>query len=116
MRVALVVVAFCALLRLAAGELVLLVLGRFAFARLVADFLVALRFETADRLPRVKRFASPRLLAAPLEAGFFLLGPRLEVLDFFRSPVRTPTNEPTALFATSTTAFTFALAASPMAS
>jgi hypothetical protein len=104
-------------LRIAAAERVLLVLDRFAFPRLLADFLVALRpLAAAERLPRVERFALPRLLTVPLEAGFFLRGPRLEVLDFFRSPVRTPTNESTALFATSTAAFTFALAASPMAS
>ena len=104
-------------LRVAVAEPVLLVLGRFAFVRLVADFLVALRLEAAaDRLPPAERFVLPRLLAAPLEAAFFLLVPRRVVLDFFRSPVRAPTNEPTALFATSTAAFTFALAASPMAS
>jgi hypothetical protein len=91
--------------------------GRFVFARLVGDFLVALRLEAAaDRLPPAERFVLPRLLAAPLEAAFFLLVPRRVVLDFFRSPVRAPTNELTALFATSTAAFTFALAASPMAS
>ena len=104
-------------LRVAAAERVFLVLGRFSFARLVADFLVALRLETAaDRLPPAERFALPRLLAAPLEAAFFLLAPRRVVLDFFRLPVRAPTNEPIALFATSTAAFTFALAASPIAS
>ena len=99
-------------LRVAAAERVFLVLGRFSFARLVADFLVALRLETADCLPLAARFALPCLLAAPLEAAFFLLAPRRVVLDFFRSPVRAMT----ALFATSTAAFTFALAASPMAS
>jgi len=104
-------------LRVAAAERVFLVLGRFSFARLVANFLVALRLETAaDRLPPAERFALPRLLAAPLEAAFFLLAPRRVVLDFFRLPVRAPTNEPIALFATSTAAFTFALAASPIAS
>ena len=103
-------------LRVAAADLVFLVLGRFAFAGLVADFLVALRPVAADRLPAVERFALPRLVAVPLEVAFFLLEPRLVVRDFFRSPVRAPTNEPTALFATSTAAFTFALAASPMAS
>ena len=104
-------------LRVAAAERVFLVLGRFSFARLVADFLVALRLETAaDRLPPAERFALPRLLAAPLEAAFFLLAPRRVVLDFFRLPVRAPMNEPIALFATSTAAFTFALAASPIAS
>jgi hypothetical protein len=55
------------------------------------------------------------LLAAPLEVVFFLLALR-RVVDFFRSPVKTSTNELTALFATSTAAFTFALAASPIAS
>jgi hypothetical protein len=102
-------------LRVAAAEPVLLVLGRFAFPRLVADFLVRLE-AAADRLPPAERLALPRLLAAPLEAAFFLLAPRRVVLDFFRSPVRAPTNELTALFPTSTAAFTFALAASPMAS
>ena len=53
-------------LRVAAAERVFLVLGRFSFARLVADFLVALRLETAaDRLPPAERFALPRLLAPP---------------------------------------------------
>jgi hypothetical protein len=92
------------------------VLDRFTFARLVADFLVALRPLAADLLPPAERFVLPRLLAAPLEAAFFLLAPRRVVLDFFRSPVRAPTNELTALFPTSTAAFTFALAALPMAS
>jgi hypothetical protein len=103
-------------LRVAAAEPVLLVLGRFAFALLVADFLVALRLEAAaDRLPPAERFPLPRLLAR-LELALFLVEPLFVLRGFFRSLVRAPMNEPTALFATSTAAFTFALAASPMAS
>ena len=61
-------------LRVAAAERVLLVLGRFAFARLVADFLVALRLEpAADRLLVAERFVLRRLLAAPLDVAFFLV-------------------------------------------
>jgi len=61
-------------LRVAAAEPVLLVLGRFAFARLVADRLVALRLEAAaDRLPPAERFVLPRLLAASLDVAFFLV-------------------------------------------
>ena len=114
MRVVLVLEVFRVDLRVEAANLVLLVLDRFAF---LADFLVALRLEAAaDRLPPAERFVLPRVQAARLEATFFLLAPRRVVLDFFRSPVRAPTNELTALFPTSTAAFTFALAASPMAS
>ena len=66
--------AFRVDLRVAAGERVLLVLLRFAFPRLVADFLVALRVEAAaDRLPPEGRFVLPRLLAAPLDVAFFLV-------------------------------------------
>ena len=66
--------AFRVDLRVAAAEPVLLVLGRFAFARLVADFLVALRLEpAADRLPPGERFVLPRLLAAFLDVAFFLV-------------------------------------------
>jgi hypothetical protein len=102
-------------LRVAAAERVLLVLGRFAFALLVADFLVALRLEAAaDRLPPA-RLALPRLLAR-LELALLLVEPVFVLRGFLRSLVRAPMNEPTALFATSTAAFTFALAASPMAS
>jgi hypothetical protein len=107
LRVVLLVAVFRVDLRVAAAERVLLVLDRFAFPRLLGDFLVALRPVAADLLPPAERLALPRLLAAPLEATFFLLAPRRVVLDFFRSPVRAPTNEPTALFATSTAAFTF---------
>jgi hypothetical protein len=103
--------------RVAAREPVLFVLVRFAFPRLVADFLVALRLEAAaDRLPPAERFVLPRLLAAPLDVAFFLVERLLPRRGFFRSPVRTSTNELTALFATSTAAFTLALAASPIAS
>jgi hypothetical protein len=116
LRVALLIAAFRVPRRVAAADLVLLVLRRFAFPRLVADFLVAVRLEAADRLPPAERFVLPRLLAAPLEAALFLPAPRRVALDFFPSPVRASTNEPTALFATSTAAFTFALAASPIAS
>jgi hypothetical protein len=90
---------------------VVLRVGRFV------DLVVALRLEVAaERLLAAERFAFRRLLAPPLEAVFFVLAPRLVVLDFFCSPVSAPTNELTALFATSTAAFTFALAASPIAS
>ena len=66
--------AFRVDLRVAAAEPVLLVLGRFAFARLVADRLVALRLEAAaDRLPPAERFVLPRLLAASLDVAFFLV-------------------------------------------
>ena len=66
--------AFRVDLRVAAAEPVLLVLGRFAFARLVADFLVALRLEpAADRLLVAERFVLRRLLAAPLDVAFFLV-------------------------------------------
>ena len=52
-------------LRVAAAEPVLLVLDRFAFPRLLADFLVARRLEAAaDRLPPGERFPLPRLLPA----------------------------------------------------
>jgi hypothetical protein len=102
-------------LRVAAAERVLLVLRRFGFFRLLADFLVVPRLEApVDRLPPGARFT--RLLAALLEATLFLFAPRRVVLDFFRSPVSAPTNELIALFPTSTAAFTFALAASRMAS
>jgi len=115
--VRLLAAAFRVDLRLAAREPVLFVLVRFAFPRLVADFLVALRLEAAaDRLPPTERFVLPRLLAAPLDVAFFLVERLLPRRGFFRSPVRTSTNELTALFATSTAAFTLALAASPMAS
>ena len=66
--------AFRVDLRVAAAEPVLLVLGRFAFARLVADRLVALRLEAAaDRLPPAERFVLPRLLAASLDVAFLLV-------------------------------------------
>jgi hypothetical protein len=86
------------------------VLGR----RLAADFLVALRDVTeADFLPPAERFALLRLLAALLAAAFFLIERRF---GFCSSPVRASTKAVTALFATATAAFTFALAASPIAS
>src|SRR5690348_16757827 len=108
--------AFRVDLRVALVEPVLLVPARVAFPRLFADFGAALRLEEADRPPPGERFANTRLLSVFLEPIFFLFAPRRVLLDFFRSPVRAPTNAPTALFATSTAAFTFALAASPMAS
>ena len=102
-------VAACGVPRRAAAEPVLLVLGR----RLAADFLVALRGGAeADFLTPAERFALLRVLAAPLAAAFFLVGRRS---GFSGSPVRASTKAVTALFATSTAAFTFALAASPMA-
>jgi hypothetical protein len=61
-------------LRVAAAERVLLVLDRFAFPRLLTDFLVAPRLEAAAaRLLPAERFALPRLLAAPLDVAFFLV-------------------------------------------
>ena len=61
-------------LRVAAAEPVLLVLGCFAFPRLLADFFAPLRLEAAaDRLPPAERFVLPRLLAAPLDVAFFLV-------------------------------------------
>jgi hypothetical protein len=57
-------------LRVAAADLVLLVLDRFAFPRLVADFLVALRLETvAARLPPAARLALARLVGVPRPAA-----------------------------------------------
>ena len=61
-------------LRVAAAERGFLVPGRFVFARLVADRLVALGLEAAaDRLPPAERFVLPRLLAASLDVAFFLV-------------------------------------------
>jgi len=61
-------------LRVAAAERGFLVPGRFVFARLVGDFLVALRLEAAaDRLPPAERFVLLRLLVAPLDVAFFLV-------------------------------------------
>ena len=60
-------------LRLAAAELVLLMLVRFGLVRLVVDFFVVLRLvAAAERLPPAERFDLPRLLAAPLYVAFFL--------------------------------------------
>src|SRR4029079_8804766 len=74
LRGRLLAAAFRVDLRVAAAEPVLLVLGRFAFARLVAYGLVALRLEAAaDRLPPAERFVLPRLLAASLDVAFFLV-------------------------------------------
>jgi hypothetical protein len=70
-------------LRVPAAERVLLVLGRFAFARLVADFLAALRLEpTADRLPPAERLALARLLVLPRAAAFVALEGFLRLRDF----------------------------------
>jgi hypothetical protein len=71
-------------LRVAAAERVLLVLGRFAFPRLLADFLVALRLEaTADRLPPAERLALPRLVAVlPRPAAFVVLKRFLRLRGF----------------------------------
>ena len=102
-------VVACGVSRRAAAEPVLLVLGR----RLAADFVVALRrVAEADFLPPAERFALLRLLAALLAAAFFLIERRF---GFSGSPVRASTKAVTALLATATAAFTFALAASPMA-
>jgi hypothetical protein len=61
-------------LRLAAAELVLLMLVRFGLVCLVVDFFVVLRLvAAAERLPPAERFELPRLLAAPLDVAFFLL-------------------------------------------
>jgi hypothetical protein len=57
----------------AAAELVLLGLVRFALPRLVVDFFVALRLvAAADRLPPVERFDLLRLLEAPLDVAFLV--------------------------------------------
>jgi hypothetical protein len=64
----------------------------------------------------VECFGFARLLAVLLDVTFFLVDRLFPRWGFFRSPVRTSTNELTALFATSTAASTLALAASPMAS
>ena len=61
-------------LRVAEAGPVLLVLGRFAFARVDVDFLVALRLvAAADRLPPTEDFDLARLLAAPFGVVFFLV-------------------------------------------
>jgi hypothetical protein len=67
-------------LRVAAAEPVLLVLGRFAFPRLVADFLVRLE-AAADRLPPAGRLALPRLIAV-LPAAFVVLERLLRLRGF----------------------------------
>jgi hypothetical protein len=67
-------------LRVAAAEPVLLVLGRFAFPRLVADFLVRLE-AAADRLPPAERLALPRLVAV-LPAAFVVLERLLRLRGF----------------------------------
>ncbi len=86
LRVALVLAAFRVDLRV--EELVLLVLGRFAFPRLLADFLVPLRLEAADCLPLAACFALPRLVAVlPLPAAFVALGRFLRLRDFSVLPV-----------------------------
>lgn len=95
---------------------VLLVLARFAFPRLAAGFLVTLlRVPAAALFAAEERLDLPVLLAAPLDLAFFRVEP-LFPLRGLRSPVKTSTNEVTALRATSTAAFTFACAASLMAS
>jgi hypothetical protein len=102
--------------RLTEAELVFRVPGLFAFPRAVADFLAAsLLVVAADLLSPPERFDLARLLAATFDLAFFLVD-CLFPLRGFCSPVKTSTNEVTALFATSTAAFTFALAASLMAS
>jgi hypothetical protein len=58
-------------LGLTAAEPVFLVLDRFAFPRLLADFLVARRLVAA--LPPAERFAFARFLAGPLDVAFFLV-------------------------------------------
>jgi hypothetical protein len=102
-------------LRIVVEDIALFVLGRFAFPGLAADFLLALRLvAAADAIPLAERFDTPRLLAV-VDLAFLVIG-LLFPRRGFRSPVKTSTNELTALFATSTAALTFALAASPMAS
>jgi hypothetical protein len=92
------------------------VLARFAFPRLAAGFLVTLlRMPAVTLLPPAERLDLPLLLAAPVDLVFFRVV-RLFPLRGLRSPVKTSTNEVTALRATSTAAFTFACAASLMAS
>jgi hypothetical protein len=70
-------------LRVAAVERVLLVVGRFAFPRLLAGFLVDLRLEAAaDCLPAAERFALARLLVPPRAAAFVVLERFLRLRDF----------------------------------
>ena len=74
-------------LRVATAEPVLLVLVRFAFPRLVADFRVALRLEAAaDRLPPAERFALARLLL-PCAAAFVVPERFLRLRGFWVLPV-----------------------------
>jgi hypothetical protein len=74
-------------LRVATAEPVLLVLARFAFPRLVADFLVPLRLEAAaDRLPPAERFALARLLL-PCAAAFVVPERFLRLRGFWVLPV-----------------------------
>ena len=91
-------------------DLVLPVLAR----RLVGDFLVDLRpVADAGFLPSAARLALPRLPPVALVAAFFLVD---RLFGFCGSPMSVSTKAVTALLATSTAAFTFAFAASPIAS
>jgi hypothetical protein len=75
-------------LRVAAAEPVLLVLVRFAFPRLVADFRVALRLEAAaDRLPPAERFALARLVLLSCAAAFVVPERFLRLRGFWVLPV-----------------------------
>ena len=75
-------------LRVAGGEPVLLVLVRFAFPRLVADFRVALRLEAAaDRLPPAERFALARLVLLSCAAAFVVPERFLRLRGFWVLPV-----------------------------
>ena len=75
-------------LRVAAAEPVLLVLVRFAFPRLVADFRVALRREAAaDRLPPAERFALARLVLLSCAAAFVVPERFLRLRGFWVLPV-----------------------------
>ena len=59
-------------LRVAAAELVLLVLVRSALPRVVVDFFVALRL-VAAAFPPAERLDFARFLAGPLDVAFFLV-------------------------------------------
>ena len=88
--VRLLAVVFRVDLRVAAAEPVLLVLARFAFPRLVADFRVALRLEAAaDRLPpaEAERFALARLVLLSCAAAFVVPERFLRLRGFWVLPV-----------------------------
>ena len=75
-------------LRVAAVERVLLVVGCFAFPRLLAGLLVDLRLEAAaDCLPPAERFALARLFVLPCAAAFVVPERFLRLRGFWVLPV-----------------------------